>query len=289
MDNNFDLNINNYSLNDLLNLFQLPYNFTREQIKQAKKMVLKTHPDKSGLPKEYFLFFSKAYKMVYNIYEYRYKADNQSTEYIVEKNEEHEAILKNVKNKPNFNKWFNEMFENHKIDNEHDKGGYESWFRSDENIDDRKISYNEMNTVFQEKKKEVKDIVVKTEVQDINNQSGMYDLTGDKPSYYESDLFSSLQYDDLKKAHTETVVPVTEQDYLDKPKFNNVNHLREFRENSNSEPLSLQQSNKFLEKNKEMSDKKDIERAYKLLKQDEIVNEINKRWWGNVKQITNNN
>ncbi len=48
----------------------------------------------------------------------------------------------------------------------------------------------------------------------MNNQTGMYDLTGDKPSYYESDLFSSLQYDDLKKAHTETVVPVTEQDYF---------------------------------------------------------------------------
>ena len=289
MDDDFDLNINNYSLNDLLNLFQLPYSFTREQLRQAKKIVLKTHPDKSKLPKEYFLFFSKAYKMIYNIYEYRYKSDNQSTEYVVEKNDEHEAILKNVKNKPNFNKWFNEMFENHKIDNEHDRGGYEDWFRSDENIDNRQITYNEMNSVFQDKKKEIKDIVVKTEIQDITNQSGMYDLTGEKPSYYESDLFSSLQYDDLKKAHTETVVPVTDQDYLDKPQFNSVNHLREFREKNTANPLSLQQSNKFLEKNKKLSDQKDVERAYKLLKQDQIVNEINKKWWGNLKQITNNN
>ena len=97
MDDNFDLNINNYSLNDLLNLFHLPYNFTREQLRQAKKIVLKTHPDKSKLPKEYFLFFSKAYKMIYSIYEYRYKSDNQSTEYVVEKNDEHEAILKKCK------------------------------------------------------------------------------------------------------------------------------------------------------------------------------------------------
>ena len=117
----------------------------------------------------------------------------------------------------------------------------------------------------------------------------MYDLTGEKPSYYESDLFSSLQYDDLKKAHTETVVPVTDQDYLDKPQFNSVNHLREFREKNTANPLSLQQSNKFLEKNKKLSDQKDVERAYKLLKQDQIVNEINKKWWGNLKQITNNN
>ena len=85
------------------------------------------------------------------------------------------------------------------------------------------------------------------------------------------------------------MVPVTEQDYLDKPQFNSVNDLQHFREKNIGNPLSLQQSNHFLEKNKAMSDQKDVERAYKLLKQDEIVNEINKKWWGNVKQITNNN
>ena len=56
-----------------------------------------------------------------------------------------------------------------------------------------------MNSVFQDKKREIKDIVVKTEIQDMSSESGMYDLTGEKPSYYQSDLFSSLQYDDLKK------------------------------------------------------------------------------------------
>jgi len=289
MDENFDLDINNYSLNDLLNLFHLPYNFTKEELRISKKIVLRIHPDKCDLPKEYFLFFTKAYKMIYNIYEYRYKSENQSTEYTVEKNEEHEKILKNVKNKPNFNKWFNDMFENHKIENEHDKGGYGNWLKSDENIDNRKISYNEMGAVFEEKKKEIKDIVVKSEVQDINNNSGMYNLTGDQPDCYESDLFSSLQYDDLRKAHTETVVPVTEQDFYDKPQFKNVNELSQFRHQQNSTPPSLQQSNKFLEKNKNTSDKTDVERAYKLLKQDEIVKEINQKWWGNVKQITNNN
>ena len=68
-----------------------------------------------------------------------------------------------------------------------------------------------------------------------------------------------------------------------------MNELRQFRHETNSAPPSLQQSNKFLEKNKNNSDKTDVERAYKLLKQDEIVKEINQKWWGNVKQITNNN
>ena len=49
--------MDNYNLEDLLRLFHLDYNFNEEQLKSAKKIVLKTHPDKSQLPKEYFLFF----------------------------------------------------------------------------------------------------------------------------------------------------------------------------------------------------------------------------------------
>ena len=50
---NLDLNIQNYNLNDLLNLFKLNTNFTEEELKNAKKIVLKTHPDKSNLDKKY--------------------------------------------------------------------------------------------------------------------------------------------------------------------------------------------------------------------------------------------
>ena len=289
MSSDFDLNLNNYSLNDLLNLFHLPYVFTRDELKAAKKVVLKTHPDKSNLPKEYFLFFSKAYKMIFQIYEYRYTCEKQTTEYTVEKNEEHEILLKDVKNKKNFNKWFNNMFEKHKIENEYEKGGYGDWFQSEENTDNRKISQNEMGQVFEEKKKEMKQIVVHKDIQDITRTSGLTDLTGDQPESYESDLFSSLQYDDLKKAHTETVVPVTQQDYNEKQKFNNINELREHRAQQNVGPPSLEQSKDYLQQNQNRNDKTDIERAYKLLKQDEMVKEINQKWWSNLKQITNNN
>ena len=58
---NIDLNIHNYDLNDLLNLFKIPFNFSEEHLKQAKKMVLKTHPDKSRLDKKYFLFYRISY------------------------------------------------------------------------------------------------------------------------------------------------------------------------------------------------------------------------------------
>ena len=46
--------------------------FGEKHLKEAKITVLQMHPDKSRLPKEYFLFFTKAYKMLYEIYKVRY-------------------------------------------------------------------------------------------------------------------------------------------------------------------------------------------------------------------------
>ena len=72
----FDLNIDNYSLEDLLGLFRLKYDFNQQDLKTAKMLALKTHPDKSGLDKEVFLFFLKAYKMCETIYYFRIKRKN---------------------------------------------------------------------------------------------------------------------------------------------------------------------------------------------------------------------
>ena len=65
-----DLNIDNYELTDLLNLFQLDYDFDESGLKKAKKIVLQTHPDKCELDNEYFLFFSAAYKIIFSIYSF---------------------------------------------------------------------------------------------------------------------------------------------------------------------------------------------------------------------------
>ena len=68
-----DLNIDHYNLEDILHLFKISGDFDENDLKNAKKMVLKMHPDKSRLPPEYFLFFSKAYKMIYRIWEFKNK------------------------------------------------------------------------------------------------------------------------------------------------------------------------------------------------------------------------
>ena len=56
-----------YNLDDILKLFKLEYNFTEQDLKKAQRQALKTHPDKSNLPSEYFIFFKKAYKILSEI------------------------------------------------------------------------------------------------------------------------------------------------------------------------------------------------------------------------------
>ena len=56
-DLNIDLNIDNYTLDDLLNMFELSHSFNKNDLKRAKRIVLKMHPDLSGLPSEYFMIY----------------------------------------------------------------------------------------------------------------------------------------------------------------------------------------------------------------------------------------
>ena len=68
-----DLDINNYTLDDLLNLFKLDYSFTLVHLKKSKLTYLKTHPDKSNIDIKYFLFFKKAYETLEKIFYFRMK------------------------------------------------------------------------------------------------------------------------------------------------------------------------------------------------------------------------
>lgn len=113
-----DLNISNYSLDDLLNLFKLDVDFDLVDLKEVKKKVLKFHPDKSGLDKEYFLFFSSVYTILKNLWTFKNKDFSESTQeqkrYRADLTFEEKEMLDNFfeENKNlNFQQWFNEQFE----------------------------------------------------------------------------------------------------------------------------------------------------------------------------------
>ena len=145
---NIDLNIDNYELDDILNLFKIDYDFNHDDLKRVKRYVLQTHPDKSKLSKEYFLFFTKAYKIIYAIYNTREKRE-KSTTYILNEDDDNKELLKKVSKKEDFNKIFNELFDklNVKEDN-----GYGDWLTSDEDMDYSETSKQDLHRTIENKK-----------------------------------------------------------------------------------------------------------------------------------------
>lgn len=298
-----DLNIDNYNLNDLLNLFQLDYNFAQEGLKQAKKIVLQTHPDKCGLDKSYFLFFSSAYKILHSIYLFRNKNINQqnnqnsTTEYaalLLQNEDEEESKSKEVllesfkKDTNNFNKIFNELFEKYRLEDEDMREGYADFMQSEEGMDARTTTMATLHETFEAKKEELKAIVLTTDSPNelYANEGFGSTLTRDKPVSYASGLFSSLQYEDLRKAHIETVIPVNQADYLHRPKYKNVDEFRRDQNYNDVKPPSLSQSKEYLQQREAMQDKTDVSRAYKLAKQEELAQKANQGFMNEFQRIT---
>lgn len=302
--NSVDLDINNYNLQDILSLFKIPVNFNERDLKHAKQLVLKTHPDKSKLPSEYFLFYSKAYKMLYSVWEFRKRGDvdNNSiknTEYTNYSDEDKNALLdhffdsnENFKKSSNFNRWFNEQFERNKLSNESEEKGYGDWLKTDEDIEgDKNVSMAEMKQEFDKKKSQARSLVVRDEVQELwaNNSfsSSVAELTNDAPGTYDSGLFSGLGFQDLYKAHTETVIPVTEEDYANTKKFSSVNEYVSYRNRQDTKPLSEKQAEQYLKQKNEKEEEKAIRRAYELAKQTEMAKQKNQEFWTGIQLLKN--
>ena len=116
-----NLNINMYSFKELLELFHLNYEFDLNELKRAKMMVLKMHPDKSRLNSEYFLFYKKAFDIILEYYKDTQKSSQvvPNTEQIykplegqIDKNTQ-KTIASNIKELgvEKFSSTFNQLFD----------------------------------------------------------------------------------------------------------------------------------------------------------------------------------
>lgn len=303
-----DLDINNYNLEDIVKLFKIPINFDEQDLKRAKQVVLKTHPDKSGLESKYFLFYSKAYKMLYSLWDFRKKGDVNKNSTITEyedvdkfSEEDKKKILDNLfksdntktkfKTSSDFNNWFNEQFEKNKIYNENEESGYGDWLKTNEGLDEinTNVSAATMKTEFDKKKSSVRALIVQKEISELNswNSISASELTREGPGEFSSDLFSRLPFQDLQKAHTETVIPVTDEDYNSIPKFKNVNEYLNHRNKVDITPLSEQKAQQYLNQQNDRESEKAVRRAYELAKQSEIAKQKSQSFWGNLQFLQN--
>ena len=288
-----DLDISNYDYEDILKLFNVSKQLTEEDLKNAKKQVLATHPDKSGLDKSYFLFFSNAYKILFNIYNFREKhssltnLNNYNENYNTEKDEINAALIHKITNNKSskeFNSWFNEQFENFKLTNEYEANGYGDWLTNNETNTEtieKCKDLNSMNKIIEEKKQILRthNLVKKRDVCEFNN-TNYCDLTNSKPEDYGSGLFSKLQYEDLKKAHEESLIPVTNEDNTNN--YSSLEDIRIKRASQSLEPLKQNEATSYLNKSKEDENNISIARAYSLFKQDELNKQKNDKFWSNL-------
>lgn len=290
-----DLDINNYNLDDILRLFKVDYNFNEDDIKNCYKTVLKLHPDKSGLDKEYFLFYTKAFKVLKNVYEYKNKRDTHldknkaKVEYLSngDNDEGKKFIVKNLQNEKgdDFNKWFNETFEKINISNI-SENGYGDWLKSENDKEDLDIkSVREMHDIINKKKESLSALVKIDKINEMSSIGSLNELDNGQPESYSASVFSKLAYDDVKIAHTETVIPVSNNDYEKIQKFNNIGSLREFRNRQNLKPMSKQEAENQIIRNNSIEDEKNTQLAYRLTKQAEDAEKANTKLWNILRTL----
>lgn len=302
-----DLDITHYQVDDLYRLFGLDKSrtLTEDMMKTAKKVVLKTHPDKSRLDPKYMIFFNRAYEQLKSIYEYQNRrfassTSSSNTEYVAEQGHEQRELLNayfeqnkhKFKKEGDFNKWFNEQFEQHRVENplEH---GYGDWLKSDEDIDfmmPSKINKHDMAREMEKRKKVVQE-------KSLMNYSGVSSSFASS-SFGGSSLMAldtadhygggeNAGYSDLKQAYVESVIPVTEEDFYRMPKYKNVEEYKRARESVNVAPLSKEESMNILASEARKNNEQSASIAYYYAQQAEKAKQHEDSFWAGVKRLTN--
>jgi hypothetical protein len=255
-----------YKLTDLLDLFELSYDISTDDLKRAKKKVLKTHPDKSKLDAKYFLFYKKAFDVIVKFYEEQNKHNKTNTNDHVD----YDAGAHNTLNKSStkqvssvldkmtstdFQTKFNELFDKN-MTNKPDPTR-NAWFENNENEFEiaENVNAKNMGEVLNRIKDTQSSMIRYKGVEHLymNSNSGnkLYEDDNDD-EYVSTDPFSKLKFDDLRKVHKDqTVFAVSERDIDKVAQYSSVDHYMQTRGKQDMTPLEKQESERILaEENK---------------------------------------
>jgi hypothetical protein len=246
-----DLNIDHYSLHDLLRLFKLPENFTSRQLKEARKYVVEVHPDKSGLDKSYFIFFHKAYSLLNTVHSFKQKAhanmsENQSFSDILDGMEDTDKrmLATTFTTNPKFNKEFNELFETLYVK---DNDGHGDWLKSNDDLD---VSY-------ESRKQQSRAITISS-----------------------IEASNAVHYADLKSVYTiDSVIGVSEDDY--KSGYTTVQELKTARAQTIA-PLNREEAERIILHDQARESKEATERAFRLLQEEEANQRQQQTFWSKL-------
>lgn len=320
-----DLDIDNYNLEEILALFELTPDYKFEDLKHAfVNYVAPLHPDKSGLPSDYFIFYRKAYGVLINLYKTKTshvpKAPVDFTKYVNDyKNEFKEfeetnrVFAEKLLNADNFNADFNKLFEDTvKQADADDADGYEDWLRGNRNneritnYDDlikhrnqdidqfkqdiRQMTMDEFKIEFEQRRAEMiagNEIISRDNIYGaITAPTGHTNLiNGPIGDYSSANLFGS-GYQDLKKAHTDTLIAVDPASLSDR--FMRTSDYERFLQSREIgiEPMNKEDAEKYLNQQSADNEQENIRNTFKLMQQQEQQQKLMEKIWGKLKQIT---
>ena len=249
-----DLDIDHYSLKDLLKLFQLPEDFSEQELRAARKRVVAVHPDKSGLDQSYFLFFHKAYSLLNTVFRFKQKAQTSMVETpsfadLVSDMEDTDKLMlaQTFTSNPQFNKEFNQLFDT--LYTKEDDG-HGDWFKSTEDL----------NLSYEQRKQQSRAIVVST-----------------------IEAANTDHYSDLKNVYTvDTVLGVSEEDY--RSTYKTVEELKQVR-SQNIIPLQREEAERSLAHDQERESIAATERAFRLLQEEQFNRKQQQVFWGKLLKL----
>jgi hypothetical protein len=294
-----NLNIQSYSFNEILDLFDLTHNMNIDDLKRAKKTVLMTHPDKSRLPSEYFLFYKKAFEQVVQYFENRQKTNqvipDTPIEYKVQSSESNgKQIRRTIQEMDvsDFQRQFNHLFE--KNMSKRPDSTRNQWFSSEEPA----INYNGpanvagMNQAFEQIKQNSSALSKYSGVNELYAHScanPFYDDVEDEDpnTYISSDPFGKLKFDDLRKVHKDqTVLAVSERDYDKMAKYQSVDQFMRAQKSVILDPMEKPAAEKWLLEKERMKVERMSQLAHESKMRTMQYEEKNKRVLANFLRLT---
>jgi len=251
-----NLDIQSYSLGELLTLLELPAQPTEEHMKSAKKRVLMMHPDKSKLSPEYFIFYRKAYELSLQYYEEYNKVSRKATAENTNYNSNygkdvHPEIKKNATKVSHDD--FNRLYEENMVEKREYKN---EWFKGNEptvDIGTETVNAKNMSSVMYKIKEKQQAMSIYRGVQEFaggyhTGTNSYYEEEEENNSYISCDPFAKLKYDDLRKVHKDqTVFDVSEQDFdANTHGAGSIDKYQKQRDVSNVAPLEKQEAERIL-------------------------------------------
>lgn len=289
-----NLHIESYSLDELLQLFELTTRtINAENLKKAKKKVLMLHPDKSKLGPEYFLFYKKAFDIVVQFY-HQQNRQNTTTEEMKQQIYDppaDEAMTKNVRSAMDdvssreFQQQFNKLFESNHMGLKQDTERND-WFQSEKSSYDLPskggVSKQNLNDHFRQARQQTASLVRYQGVQSMNEgHSASNDLYSDQQEfqdqYMTSDPFSKLKFDDLRKVHRDqSILAVSEDDIHGIQTYRSVDEFNRARRQHSYDPMEKSKADAILRDQELAMKDKMMRREYKAKLQTEAYTEKNK-------------